>query len=69
MGHRSAIEIEDMDRFEDEHCAHPMDRQALIAKVSAMISAGGPAEAIVDEVVASLTPEDGDECPVCGICP
>jgi len=46
-----------------------LDRQELIAKVAAMIAANEPAEAIVDAVIAALTPEDGEECPVCGICP
>jgi hypothetical protein len=46
-----------------------MDRLELIAKVAAMIVAGETAEVIVDEVIGSLTPDDGDECPVCGISP
>ncbi len=45
------------------------DRQELIAHVAKMIADAKPAEAIVDELIAELTPDDGDECPVCGVCP
>ena len=27
------------------------------------------AVAVIDEIIADLTPDDGEECPVCGICP
>ena len=59
----------ELGRVEDEDGARLMDRQELIAEVAAKIEAGDTAENIVDMIVARLTPEDGDECPVCGICP
>lgn len=46
-----------------------MARLELIKLVSKMIGEGKSAAEIVDETIAALTPEDGDECPVCGICP
>jgi hypothetical protein len=44
-----------------------MDRLELIALVNKMD--GKSAAEIVDAIIAALAPEDGDECPVCGICP
>jgi hypothetical protein len=41
----------------------------LIAFVQDMVDGSASAEAIVDAVIAALTPDDGDECPVCGVCP
>ncbi|MGE0700465.1 MAG: hypothetical protein AB7O57_15315 [Hyphomicrobiaceae bacterium] len=46
-----------------------MDRLELIKLVSKLIAEGKNASTIVDEMIAALTPEDGEECPVCGICP
>ena len=46
-----------------------MDRLELIAHVNEMLVSGKGAAEIVDAVVAALTPEDGDECPICGITP
>jgi hypothetical protein len=45
------------------------DRLELIEHVAEMIALGQSAEEIVDAVPAELAPGDGDECPVCGICP
>lgn len=44
-----------------------MDRIELIALVRQMDGKSAPE--IVDAIIAALTPEDGEECPVCGICP
>jgi hypothetical protein len=46
-----------------------VDRMELIAFVQDMVDGSASAEAIVDAVIAALTPDDGDECPVCGVCP
>ncbi len=46
-----------------------MNRLELIEMVSKMIADDKPTAEIVDAIIAALTPEDGDECPVCGICP
>ena len=46
-----------------------MDRLELIKLVNKMIADGKTDDDIVDAVIAALTPEDGEECPVCGICP
>jgi hypothetical protein len=45
------------------------DRLELIEHVAGLIALGQSAEEIVDAVLAELAPDDGDECPVCGICP
>lgn len=44
-------------------------RLRLIEMVADMVASHHTAEEIVDAVIAELTPEDGEECPVCGICP
>lgn len=44
-------------------------RLELIDMVQEMMDEGNSAEEIVDEIIAALTPDDGDECPVCGILP
>lgn len=46
-----------------------MDREELIAMVAKMIDAKKTAADIVDEIIAALTPDDDEECPVCGLCP
>jgi len=46
-----------------------MDRMELINMVSSLIIGGASSELIVDSVIGALTPKDGEECPVCGICP
>ena len=46
-----------------------MDRGQLIAMVAKMVKEHKSAEDIVDAVIAALMPEDGEECPVCGIAP
>lgn len=46
-----------------------MNRLEIIDMASKMIADGKPTAEIVDAIIAALTPEDGDECPVCGICP
>lgn len=45
------------------------DRLELAALVGKMISDGKASLEIVDTVIAELAPDDGDDCPVCGICP
>lgn len=45
------------------------DRLKLIAMVVDMIASYHTADEIVDAVIAELAPKDGEECPVCGICP
>lgn len=59
----------ELERQEADDAARLMDRQSVIAMVSGLIASGVSAELIVDAVIEALTPEDGDECPVCGICP
>ena len=46
-----------------------MNRAELIELVGQMIGEDKSSEEIVDAVIAALTPEDGEECPVCGIAP
>jgi cytochrome c-type biogenesis protein CcmH/NrfF len=46
-----------------------MNRLDMIKTVSRMIAEGRSAADIVDFVVIELAPDDGEECPVCGICP
>lgn len=46
-----------------------MSRDELIAIVAAMVASGSSAQDIVDSVIEALTPDDDDECPVCGIAP
>jgi hypothetical protein len=46
-----------------------MDRLAIIAMVTQMKDEYRTSDEIVDAVINALTPEDGEECPVCGISP
>lgn len=46
-----------------------MNRLELIAMTAAMINDDKPTSEIVDAIIAALTPDEGEECPVCGICP
>ena len=46
-----------------------MDRIELIAMIEKMMLGCNTGEDIADAVLNALTPEDGEECPVCGISP
>lgn len=46
-----------------------MDHLRLIELVQSMIDNKNSAEEIVDTIIHELIPEDGCECPVCGVCP
>lgn len=46
-----------------------MDRMELIDMVATMIKDDKPTADIVDAIISALTPEGGEECPVCGILP
>lgn len=54
---------------DDEDEAYLIKRRSVVAMVDGLIKSGVSAELIVDAVIEALEPEDGDECPVCGICP
>lgn len=65
-------EQHDRNQLEAEEAAEGvrlMKRHDLIATVAAMMAVGDTAQVIVDFIVRELAPEDGEECPVCGICP
>lgn len=48
---------------------HTPDRLTLITLVNQLMEKGASTEEIVDTIINELTPEDGAECPVCGINP